>query len=495
MAQAGGGAARQGQSMQGKQDPQSGAAGRRARRRELEAKLAGDLVEAGPGADRERFIPVTRFALMERLSRPQAWQPGEAPAARRLFRYLDYWRHQRHNANLLELEQDYEPFSPDSDLLMTRQFTDGERSAMRRRVVNGIASLLEQANYVRIDPKRMELIMTKESHYGLDLTVDLEAFDELMIYFRGAASRTEERRSFRKFFRKEEYEVPVFQRLFILFKLKPAEERVRELIAGGMTAKDAERTVQQRRALLPKQVRDENIYMKMFKNMPRTDLEMIFPNTRVKFRMLDKIKLGVTSSAGLGLGVFSAAGKVALAASNPITAAGAVAGLGGIAFRQGMNFLNQRQRYMVVMARNLYFHAMADNRGVMIKLADRAAEEDIKEELLLYSVLAKEAVHRSELIDVDRGIERYLLNEFGVTVDFDLNDALGRLMADGLVSEDADGRLRALPPEAAAHHLDSKWDLILDHLPDLRHEGVEIDADPAAVSTRPVPVNGSGATA
>ena len=69
-------------------------------------------------------------------------------------------------------------------------------------------------------------------------------------------------------------------------------------------------------------------------------------------------------------------------------------GLGGIAFRQTVNFMNQKQRYMVVMAQNLYFHAMADNRGVMIKLADRAAEEDIKEEMLLYTVLAKENARR-----------------------------------------------------------------------------------------------------
>src|SRR5690606_352360 len=41
---------------------------------------------------RERFIPVTRAALMERLTRPQSWRGNEAKEARRFFRYLDYWR-------------------------------------------------------------------------------------------------------------------------------------------------------------------------------------------------------------------------------------------------------------------------------------------------------------------------------------------------------------------------------------------------------------------
>ena len=71
--------------------------------------------------------------------------------------------------------------------------------------------------------------------------------------------------------------------------------------------------------------------------------------------------------------------------------------------RQATNFINQRNRYMVVMARNLYFHAMADNRGVMTLLADRAAEEDIKEEMLLYSVLAKERINIRDLKRRRRG--------------------------------------------------------------------------------------------
>jgi hypothetical protein len=130
----------------------------------------------------------------------------------------------------------------------------------------------------------------------------------------------------------------------------------------------------------------------------------------------------------------------------------------------------------VVMAQNLYFHAMADNRSAMIKLADRAAEEDVKEEMLLYAVLAKTPAKRADLADVDKGIERYLRQTFDIDVDFDLGDALGRLMADGLVTEAADGTLIALPPQEAAEHLDAKWDLFLNNLlEDDTSVGVEVD--------------------
>ena len=89
---------------------------------------AQDATAAAAETRRERFIPVTRFALFERLSQPLAWSsPVQAGEARRFFRYLDYWRQQQYNAELMEIEQLYEPFSPDSDLLMTRQFTADEK--------------------------------------------------------------------------------------------------------------------------------------------------------------------------------------------------------------------------------------------------------------------------------------------------------------------------------------------------------------------------------
>jgi len=141
-----------------------------------------------------------------------------------------------------------------------------------------------------------------------------------------------------------------------------------------------------------------------------------------------------------------------------------------------------------VMAQNLYFHAMADNRGVIIKLADRAAEEDVKEEFLLYAVLAKSTVYRHDLPAVDRAVEKYLKDAFGLELDFDLDDALSRLMADGLVTEHADGRLVALAPREAALHIDSMWDQFLDQIAeDAWPEGEEMEksAGLAALATPP----------
>ena len=309
------------------------------------------------------------------------------------------------------------------------------------------------------------------------MQVDIKAFEEVLIFYRGATTVPERRRDIRKaYIGWKEVKVPVFQRLFILFKLKPFDTRVRELMEEkSIDRKEAEGIVKRLRRLLPDTVSSDHVYIKLFKNMPRSDVEMIFPNTKVRFRLFDKIKFGVTAGGGLGVGAIGTASKIAIA-SNPYTLVMALAGLGGVAARQASNFINQRNRYMVVMARNLYFHSMADNRGVMTLLADRAAEEDIKEEMLLYGVLARKRMNIRDLTAVDKEIEAFLAKTFGIDVNFDVEDALARLKQEGVVNEEADGALTVLPPHEAALHVDKMWDASLDNLPDMvSDEGHEID--------------------
>jgi len=456
-----------------------------------------DPHQPGSQPGREKFLPVTRSALLDRLTTPKLWPNGDAAQARRFIRYLDYWRRHCYAARLLDMEQTYEPFSPDTDLLHTRTFTPAERAAMQKRLVRQMADLLQEGNFTRVEPANVEFILTKDSAHGLDLKVDLDVFEEILIYYRGATTITERRRDVtRAYMRWKEVRVPVFQRMCLLFKLKPFDVRVEEVMRERkVTHSKAERLVRNVRGRLPATVTSDCIYIKLFKNMPRSDVEMIFPNTKVQFRLFDKVKLGVTAGGGLGIGVVGSAGKLA-AMSNPYTLLGAIAGLGGIALRQVSNFFNLRTRYMAVLAQNLYFHAMADNRGVMTLLADQAAEEDVKEEMLLYSVLAKERVLVRELAAVDEAIEQFLEQTFGITVDFSAETALARLKAEGIVVERADGMLETLPPCAAVQRIDKLWagglDALADNPLEEGHEAAAVDDGPAAACVRLVLGPGRG---
>ena len=145
-----------------------------ARAGETDGKSAAAAVEvavedphSGPGGAnrREKFLPVTRHALMDRLTADSLWPDGDAAQARRFMRYLDFWRRHSYAAELLALEQAYEPFSPDSDLRKTRTYSPQERAVLQKRLVAQIAGLLEQGNFTRVDPSNVHFILTKD--FGL----------------------------------------------------------------------------------------------------------------------------------------------------------------------------------------------------------------------------------------------------------------------------------------------------------------------------------------
>src|SRR5689334_18509266 len=114
--------------------------------------------EGAAAARREKFLPVTRSALIDRLTAPGLWPDGEATAARRFMRYLEFWRRHSYAAKLIELEQTYEPFVPDSDLLKTRAYTPEERASLQERLVQQMMELLDQANFTRVDPANVHFI-------------------------------------------------------------------------------------------------------------------------------------------------------------------------------------------------------------------------------------------------------------------------------------------------------------------------------------------------
>jgi len=421
-------------------------------------------------SDGEKFIPLTRFAIMNRLTEASRWRDGEADDAKRFFRYLAAWRHQTYNEQLLTLKEAYMPFSPDRDTIRTMEYSKEQLRRFQKSFIDNVTQLLEQANYTHISSQRLNKIFEQQSIYNLDLEVDLSEFEEMTIYCRGEMIETKQRRTWRKLYLGfEEYTVPIFQRLFLLLKLKTEEQRLGEIMeserrkndGSPIERKKAEKIMAKKRAMLPPGICCDHIYLKLFKNIPTTDLEMMFPNTKVRFRPLDKIKLGITAGGGTIASIAGTAGKLLLITTNPIKAIGALVGIIAVIGRQIMKFFHQRNEYMMVLAQNLYFHNLADNRGSLTLLADRAEEEDIKEEMLLYSVLSKEDVHRSQLPLLQVAIENYLSEEFNVNVDYDIMDALQRLLHDGVVTE-ANGILTTMRPKEGCDHIDAKWDAHLD---------------------------------
>jgi Protein of unknown function (DUF3754) len=192
----------------------------------------------------------------------------------------------------------------------------------------------------------------------------------------------------------------------------------------------------------------------VFKRIPQVDL------ARIAFRPFDKLRLFVTAGGGTAAGVMGTATKL-LATTNPFTLAVAIAGLSAVIFRQVMGFFNTRNGYMMVLAQNLYFCSLANNLGALT-IAENAEEEDVKEDMLLYAFLAQSPPHQEALSQARAAISGFLKERCAVSVGYDAEDALRRLLADGLVTSDPDGNLTAIAPAEARAHLDTLWDRLLD---------------------------------
>jgi len=330
-----------------------------------------------------RFIPVSRYGLRAKLVAMLVEGGGEMTEWRGALDCLAAWRHQDYRKRLLELIENYLPFSPDSDTAHLIELDQESRDKARQAFIAGVERLLVQANFVRLSRDDVQRLLIERSPYGLYLHVDLTEFDEALLYYRGTGVIVrEERDPWRLYLSKERLEIPIFQRLFLLLKLKPAETRIAEIMAAtGVTRAQAERTLRKARAHLPLGVSSDHIYVKMFKRIPQIDLEMLFPNTKIAFHPFDKLKLMVTAGGGTVAGVAGTATKL-LAATNPFTLAFSIAGLSAVVFRQVMKFFNTRNRYMMVLAQNLYFCSLANNHGALTLIADRAEEEGQVREVL-----------------------------------------------------------------------------------------------------------------
>ncbi len=411
---------------------------------------------------KERFIPVTRYALMERLQRPQSWPPGIFDDAMATLQSLAAWRHQIYAQRLNVLMESYLPFSPDRDTVRVIEYSDEELLQKRKSLIKRLAALLERANYEEVSHEELDDFFVARGPYDLNLKVDMDEYDEVLVFYRGSDTTTTERRDWKRLYLKKIVDViPVFQRLFLLLKLKPEEVRVREIMQQhGVSEKKAQKMLRSFRKNLPEEVSTDHVYLKTFKNIPQADLEMLFPNTKIEFKMFDKIKFIATAGGGTIGGIVGTASKLAVV-SNPLTALLALGGFAGVLFRQVSNFFNQRNRYMMTLAQNLYFHSLANNRGALTLLLDRAEEEDIKEEYLLYSYLVHAPIPPDRTEVAKTQIENFLKNEFGVDIEYDFEDALDRLRTDSLITEDEQGVIRAVEPARAKVILAEKWSQVL----------------------------------
>jgi hypothetical protein len=408
---------------------------------------------------KERFIPVDRDAIFETLLSSGVWAAHEIAEARTVLTYIGRLRQLDSSAKLDRLTTLYDHFNPDDETVNTEEKNAEERSAQLDALIAELKKLFQGANFSSISEKELETILAESSPEGVTVDVDLTDFDFTLLYARGETTEKRELRKLSTFFLKKEYEIEIYRRFVMAVKLKPGHVRLKEIMEKEeLGLQKAEKRLAKMRADLPKGATDEKIYIKLFKYIPRQDLEMLFPNTKIKLGYWDKMRLMITAGGTTVFGIVTTALKILTAAAlSPVFIIMAVFGLGGVIFRQIMNLINTRNKYMMQLAQNLYFHSLANNQSVLALLIDEGEEEHIKEEMLLYTSLLKGLQTPGQLARAKADIERFLHHYWGVKIDFDVYDALERLREDGLVTEIGGQMYKAMPLADAKEFLRGRW--------------------------------------
>jgi hypothetical protein len=122
-------------------------------------------------------------------------------------------------------------------------------------------------------------------------------------------------------------------------------------------------------------------------------------------------------------------------------------------------FQRARQKHLHRMIRHLYYLTMANNSSVIHRLIDSAEEEDTKEALLAYFVLWRSDDDGRPWTQktLNRAVRALLADRAGLTVDFEIGDALHKLLRFGLVRYGEANQLHALPIDEALALLDRRW--------------------------------------
>jgi hypothetical protein len=382
--------------------------------------------------DRERSLPVRQGDLTRLLLAEPGLTAEDRGRLTAFGRTLGAIFHGEFFEKLRELKELYAPLDPDADYVRlpgcTRPLTDSSDEDF----LKPFEETLERANYRPLDMHVIEEAISAPNELGLTYVPNFRLFEHLKIYVRGYTRIVRNCRSVRTNFRKRTVVLDAYQRMVIALKFRAGEE-IGPFVSSNL------------------------LYLRMFKDVPHVDMEMHLPEqgTKVRMRWIDKAQI----ASPLAIGIPTLAMKIILGLTTPF-ALGALM----VPITAGVNsffgFQRAKHRHLSSMIQKLYYMTLANNASVLTRLIDSAEDEEYKEAMLAYYFLWRGSedgepwnVHR-----LDRHIERFLTEKTGVEINFEVADALGKLLRLGVAHRDSQGLLHPIPIEEAIATLKHQWD-------------------------------------
>lgn len=400
-------------------------------------------------ARRERFIPIRRAAISERLVADAASET-ERFARQTFVKMIAARFHFDFLRRTERLENDFAPFDSDSDARFFEKISSDETRARGDRFFSEMQTFLADCNFFEIPQTELARCLNLRRPGAPPVVARYDDFDEYRVFARGVVPSTTVRfPRWKAGGRRVEIESETLSRVCVLARLKKNADSA--LFASSENASTDER-----------ENADAAIVVKLFKNVALEDLKLIAPSVELTFPIFDGIKIGGSFIGGLA----TAAAKLFLAAT--ITLVGFVVALFGFVLatvKSAFGFLNRRTAYMQKYSKALFFKNLASNRAAIALLVQMAEDQEIKEFLIGYFAArnaqkANESGWTTER-EIDAEAERWLAANFNLKIDFESADALRKLREKRLVEiKDAEEPTlyRVFDLQDALRRLDADWD-------------------------------------
>jgi hypothetical protein len=392
---------------------------------------------------KDSFIPLRHGELIQRLVLTCSLKPDEKREFAQLSDRLASIFHIESLQELLRIEEIYDWLDPDADIRLIRR-TGAQAEEISGEFFRSLSSLLKNAHYQKLTRSQIQSAVKVGSQWGVKLEVDYEMFDQIEVFVRGYRESHFSRRSWRKLFRKETVRFSVFRRLVVAFRVK-----------------------QEQSESLPPALRTESVYLKYFRDIPETDLEILLPGAKVRLSLIDRGKILIPTISGIALTSYKivrAAAVLTLA-----TLAGVwgwvllIGALTAYVVRSILGFVRTKDKYQFDLTRNLYLKNLDNNAGVLYRIFNEAEEQELCEAIMGYSLLLEHGGSEGITIEtLDQFAESFLFDLTGERVQFDQDDAMYKLARLELAHCDAAGRWRAIPLNEASRVLSRKWPELYD---------------------------------
>jgi hypothetical protein len=407
--------------------------------------------------ERDQFIPVRKAdVLAELVDNGPFGGETERESFRQVCRMLAAIYHFEYFEQLERLRHDYYYFNPELD--PQAHFDPAELDRAYADLAASFEKVLRGANFVEISHAEVEAAHRTRVMVRVDTAAPLDSFRDVRFFRRGQHLETVELSEWYGM-RKRTADVLVYDDVILFVAMKPDGESASR---------------RRRKRLRARKIPGGSVLIKYFRNIASADLNTLFPNVRVVMSTFDKLFLSVPALAGAVPILFNLASTVTVLflvmgfylgvvaavehdqMKSAFAAMSGLVALGGFIMRQWLRYQRQSLKYQKELTDNIYFRNVNNNAGIFDYMIGAAEEQECKEAFLAYYFLrtAKAPLTQAEL---DRRIEAWLRERFGVEVDFEIADALAKLERLKLLKREGE-RLSVPPPEQALARLDEVWD-------------------------------------